>query len=242
MEKPPDIIAALENDTAAVAQYVGYVSDPNGRGTASLVINCFVTMLLCVWSALHLNVPSRSQTTLQKFWLNVRWIATGIWAPELVVFVAWRQWASARILQGIVKAATADPDSSTGRPRRLKWTLAHGFFASTGGFGLELDSLRTAIPAETGGKNDEVQRLSLTARGVALLAKTGNLPEVDAEEIEDKSKANELAKATVLVQAIWMLAQVIARLGFRLPVTLLEVNTVAHVSVLPCVPLDQTPS
>lgn len=52
---------------------------------------------------------------------------------------------------------------------------------------------------------------------------------MDVSDIEDKSKANDLAKATVLLQAIWMLVQVIGRLAARLPVTPLEVNAVAHV-------------
>lgn len=72
-------------------------------------------------------------------------------------------------------------------------------------------------------------RLTVTARGMALLAKCGHLPDEDKQQIDDKSKANDLAKAAVLVQASWMLLQVIGRLGFHLPVTLLEVNTVAHV-------------
>lgn len=73
------------------------------------------------------------------------------------------------------------------------------------------------------------RRLTLTARGMAVLAKCGRLPHVRKEEIEDKSKANDLAKATVIIQATWMLIQVIGRLASKLPVTPLEVNVVAHV-------------
>ncbi|KAI4112278.1 MAG: hypothetical protein LQ345_006548 [Seirophora villosa] len=46
----------------------------------------------------------------------------------------------------------------------------------------------------------------------------------------DKSKANNLAKVLVIVQASWLLIQVVGRLIAKLPVTVLEVNTVAHVS------------
>ena len=49
----------------------------------------------------------------------------------------------------------------------------------------------------------------------------------------DKSKANTLAKALVIIQASWLLIQVIGRLIAKLPVTLLEVNTIAHVLVYP---------
>lgn len=48
-------------------------------------------------------------------------------------------------------------------------------------------------------------------------------------EITDKSKAKDLAKALVMIQASWMLIQLIGRLVAKLPVTLLEVNTIAHV-------------
>lgn len=55
------------------------------------------------------------------------------------------------------------------------------------------------------------------------------LPDVPEEDIKDKSKADALAKSMVLLQASWMMLQVIGRLVARLPVTLIEVNTVAHV-------------
>ena len=106
--------------------------------------------------------------------------------------------------------------------------MTHGFFACTGGFAFELEGLDT-VDAEKGSEGQSPQRLTLTARGVALLAQYGHLPRVDRENIDDKSKANNLAKATVIVQASWLLIQVIGRLAASLPVTLLEVNTVAHV-------------
>jgi len=49
--------AAGEDDST-----VGWVSDPNGRGTLSLIISCVVTFTLCVWSALHVNVPVHGST------------------------------------------------------------------------------------------------------------------------------------------------------------------------------------
>lgn len=73
------------------------------------------------------------------------------------------------------------------------------------------------------------RRLVLTAQGVALLVKCGFVPDIAEADILDKSKANGLAKALVVIQALWTLVQVIGRLIAKLPVTLLEVNTVAHV-------------
>jgi len=214
------------------SEYLGYVADPAGRGTPSLVISCVVTLTLCVWSALHLNVPFQGRTKPQEALLNLRWIVAGIYAPELVVFVAWRQWCSARLLQKLVDGAPKSEEATApegGRP--FQWTMAHSFFACTGGFALELDELADVTGSSGDHERKRPRRLTLTSRGMAVLAQSGKLPRVDKAEIEDKSKANDLAKATVIVQATWMIVQVIGRLAFQLPVTLLEVNTVAHVSV-----------
>jgi hypothetical protein len=111
---------------------------------------------------------------------------------------------------------------------RFKWTRTHSFFACTGGFAFEIpDATRRKTPLFL--PRSCPKRLTLTARGVAILAQCGRLPDVREEDIEDKSKANALAKSLVVVQALWMLLQVLGRLIARLPVTLLEVNTVAHV-------------
>jgi hypothetical protein len=252
--------AAPVNNSANSTQsddFVGYVSEPNVRGTTSLLISCVLTLALCVWSALHLNVPQYDASRLEMLLCNVRWIITGVYAPELVVFTAWRQWASARLLgklvsklseeskktkkqphrrttEGIVAreqtttslAGKATYRSSTFADRRHPWTKTHDFFASTGGFAFE-------IP-DGGGKIKFLPatcpiRLTLTARGVALLAKCDRLPDIPEKDILDKSKANDLAKALVVIQASWMLLQTLGRVVVRLPVTLLEVNTMAHV-------------
>ncbi|KAF2150490.1 hypothetical protein K461DRAFT_287323 [Myriangium duriaei CBS 260.36] len=211
--------------------FVGYVQEPSGRGTSSLVISCLVTLVLCVWSALHLNVPNAGRTASQTFLLNVRWIITGIYAPELVVFTAWRQWCSAKLLRDAASRSLSASLKTSCVDRDRQWTMVHSFFACTGGFAFEINSLSRLIRSHQGSEDDGRSqfRLTLTAKGVALLAECGHLPHVPEEEIRDKSKANDLAKATVILQASWMLLQVVGRLYVRLPVTLLEVNTVAHV-------------
>lgn len=77
---------------------VGWVSDPDGRGTASLVTSCILTLGLCAWRALHLNIPPKGETQRQYWSQNVRWVLLGVFIPELVILAAWRQWASCREL------------------------------------------------------------------------------------------------------------------------------------------------
>lgn len=218
------------NNSTTPAALVGYISDPEGRGTPTLLISCLVTLVLCVWSAVHLNVPRRGETRLQSAFVTFRWVLAGIYAPELVVFAAWRQWSSARILQRIVDDSLREDDTDVpARKRRFPWTMAHSFFACSGGFAFEVQDLTNSIHDRPEVEEQNTPRLTITARGIALLARCHCLPDIEEEQILDKSKANDLAKTAVLVQATWMLVQVLGRLASRLPVTLLEVNTVAHV-------------
>jgi hypothetical protein len=82
---------------------VGWRSDPNRRGTFGLVSSCVITQALCVWSALHLNIPPKYKTKSQKIWYNTRWVVLGVLIPELVILAAWRQWLSAKKMTAEMK-------------------------------------------------------------------------------------------------------------------------------------------
>ena len=75
---------------------------------------------------------------------------------------------------------------------------------------------------------------TVTPLGALQLAREGLLPEVSTDQINDKSKADSLAKTLVCIQASWMLVQCIARKVEGLPITLLEINTVMHVVCALC--------
>ena len=81
----------------------GYVDDPKGRGTVGIVVSCLVTLALCVWSSLHLNVPLKSETRLQRCLRYIKWILLGTLIPELVVLSAWKQWLSAKSMSSQMK-------------------------------------------------------------------------------------------------------------------------------------------
>jgi hypothetical protein len=49
-----------------------------------------------------LNVPEKRNQRLSLYKKKLKWIMYGIFAPELVVYTAWRQWTSARALTRIV--------------------------------------------------------------------------------------------------------------------------------------------
>ncbi|KAM0562393.1 hypothetical protein ACHAPJ_002083 [Fusarium lateritium] len=200
----------------------GWRDDPDGRGTLGIIWSCILTLALCVWSALHLNIPPKGNTVTQ-YWLRVlRWVLLGILAPELVLWAAWRQWKSAKLLtaemQKVLKETKSNPGQSK---RRHGWTQLHSFYVCMGGFVIDADEELDVFPNS--------RRLTFSPSAVLLLAKCGQLPDIDPLDIKDKSKADSLAKFIVLLQATWFLVQTLARIAQSLPISLLEVNTIGHV-------------
>ena len=62
--------------------------NPTTRGTSDILTTCLITLLLCVWTAVHLNVPAPN-----TFWKSrlekVGWLILALVAPELVAYTAW---------------------------------------------------------------------------------------------------------------------------------------------------------
>lgn len=91
-------VSAAQNST----EISGWVGDPDGRGTFTILSSCILTLSLCVYTSIHLNVRPYKQTELRSWIETTKWVFFGILAPELMVFVAWRQYMSARALDRIV--------------------------------------------------------------------------------------------------------------------------------------------
>src|ERR1700721_2421514 len=91
-----------------------------------------------------------------------------------------------------------------------KWTQTHGFFSLMGGVMLfhRRRPVRTIFPEEL--ENDEFE-----------------FPEITESRIQDKSKGGVLSKGIVVFQTGWFLVQIIARGVEGLPVTELELVTLA---------------
>ncbi|KAJ7895370.1 hypothetical protein B0H13DRAFT_2665111 [Mycena leptocephala] len=80
-----------------------WADGPNIRGTYSLVSSCIFTLGLCVWTAIHLNIPEKTSGARQ-FLRKITWPAVGLLAPEVVTFTAWSQYAdAARLVRELAK-------------------------------------------------------------------------------------------------------------------------------------------
>jgi len=106
-------------------------------------------------------------------------------------------------------------------PGHVGWTLTHGFFAWMGGFLLY--------------ENDKPVVTLTTDELIALI--DGNyvdMPIIAEEEIEDRSKEDVLSKGITLLQLVWFIVQLAARYAQSLPISLLEIDTLA-VTGLTCI-------
>ena len=58
------------------------------RGTTDILSTCIITMLLCVWTAVHLNIsPPGSVWRLRL--RKAGWLLLALLAPEMVAYTAW---------------------------------------------------------------------------------------------------------------------------------------------------------
>ena len=65
--------------------------DPcNQRGTANILPSRIITLVLSLYTLLHLNIPARNASFLNVLSWKAVWILFGLLAPEIVVFNSWR--------------------------------------------------------------------------------------------------------------------------------------------------------
>ena len=257
--RPRQVSAA--SDTSPPNSTVGWVSEPNGRGTFGVITSCLFTLSICVWSSLHLNVAPKTRSTLWRWIINLKWTGLGIFGPELLVWIAWRQYSSARVLSqlsqrlmdqesqqslGLAQSGAPEGFPRPGNSEEVKaeddkavtdcesppltrpWSLVQGFYGTMGGFVFDASApaIRDIIPYDP-----NRPYLTLTAKGLHLLGECGHLPEIDEDDVKDKSKSDGLTKLIAVAQAAWMIVQIVGRLVSNQPVTLLEINTMSHVLI-----------
>lgn len=240
------IVAGNRNSTGTIT----WEPEPSTRGTWSILSVCIITTSLCVWTAVHLNIPPTDQKSAQ-IWRKLYWLGVGLFAPEMVAYTAWYQrLATAKGLKDINKAvgqrpalswvktilnsfhrgnlSEVDTNGKSGGaetptpslPCKNKWTMTHAFYAYMGGF--ELDSSGAKDPILPPGK--ERMRMTLKGVAVALTLRPDLLKDISADAILDKSKASPLAKGIVCSQAVWFCLQCLGRLISSAPLSLIEVS------------------
>ncbi|KIM21652.1 hypothetical protein M408DRAFT_80251 [Serendipita vermifera MAFF 305830] len=218
---------------------VASCNDQNSqRSIWGIVWSCLSTIFLCTWVAVHPNVHFRTKKPSWN-WFG-RWLRDPLsvfftyklplflWelvVPEYILAWAVRQYVQAGVVSRQVPG----------------WTRTHGFFMIMGGFHLfrlPADALSIPLPLTSSKSSDFIipsGRHSRRDEVPVCPLKFEDLP-VDIleiivpieDELKDRGKSDALTKLIVMIQTLWFIVQCIARGTQRLPLTELEVVTLAY--------------
>ncbi|KAI0847574.1 hypothetical protein F5Y00DRAFT_263484 [Daldinia vernicosa] len=217
-----------------------WVSPQNIRSTDDILWSCILTLTACIYTALHLNI-SRKPCLKKRLWSKVRWVFIAIIAPEAAVYMAFSQWLEARQLVKKLNEERKREEEINNRDVPPKFGLTYGFFIVMGGLRVSYDDTAndngndgTCNPWTPSDNQTEYwsqpnSTKTLSPEAVVALAKNGVFLYVSEESIADRSKADSIQKALVVLQVSWMFLQCVARKAYQLPLTLLEVHTMAHI-------------
>ncbi|KAL4908147.1 hypothetical protein BDW74DRAFT_146927 [Aspergillus multicolor] len=194
----------------------GWVGEPEGRGTWSILSTCLLTMLLCCWTSVCSNIPAKSDS----YWTCVRdkvhLAALGILGPEFLLMVALGQWSSAReSVKGFKKLNNQKRRGQSD----LTWTMTQAFYADMGGFLLDGPGIDAPFPI------DAKQLLFLVEN------KYLECPRLSQKDIEDWNKSDRVARCFAICQGVWLMLNCILRVSQGLALTTLELTTVSFVIV-----------
>jgi hypothetical protein len=157
----------------------------------------------------------------------------------MIAFTAWSQRRESKLftekiqtflmnhLERPVTVDDLEPKRLEGQLHRAHpWTDVHSFYVLSGGFAFSTYDLPSEEKFLPGKRN----RVILSMDGVIWLARNepSLLPDLSQAEINDKSKANHLAKTIICIQATWFIAQCISRMAQGLAISLLELSTFTH--------------
>ncbi|KAL2060242.1 hypothetical protein VTL71DRAFT_9637 [Oculimacula yallundae] len=184
---------------------LGWTNAPDGRGTIDIIWGCLVTMFLCSWSLLCLQLPAKDDRPVDILWRRAWLTALCALGPEFTLQLALGQWSSARQSCRDFHAAG-----------HKKWTMKHAFYADSGGFVLYTPDFKP-IPI------DAKQLLWMIEH------KFVDYPTLSVEEINDKNKVDFLLRTISVGQILWFSVTVIGRAAQGLFITGLEITTAAFI-------------
>ena len=88
---------ATNTTTSSNPPYL-WIGEPNQRTTFGIFSFCFSTLIICVWSTLHFNIPVRRPTAIRRLFLQVSWMVFALLAPEVLLYLAVNERIRAGVL------------------------------------------------------------------------------------------------------------------------------------------------
>ncbi|KAF5700112.1 hypothetical protein FGLOB1_10980 [Fusarium globosum] len=115
------------SSTDAVAP--AWIDSPNIRGTLDILQSCILTLIACIYTALHLDVPVKTAWHY-IFLYKLKWVAITLFAPEIALYMAADQlqqaWNLRSKLRSLQKTTPSDAD-------HIDIDMAYTFFIIMGG-------------------------------------------------------------------------------------------------------------
>ncbi|KAG1836043.1 hypothetical protein DFJ58DRAFT_749954, partial [Suillus subalutaceus] len=218
------------NDTHILTLDASNYPSSNTRTLWDIISSCGLTLFACTWTAIHPDIPGKDEWVAGTALRRLVLMLVAFLAPEFVVAWAVLQFFHARQVakdfnDGVKRAKARNCCQAMLRGGSTSlddgWTLTHGFFACMGGFMLYV--------------NDEL-RGSLTPDELLQFVRNGSVerPAITEAEIQDRSKSDTISKWLAILQLLWFIIQLFARYIQKLPVTLLEIDTLSVV-VMTCI-------
>jgi hypothetical protein len=107
-----DLLGYEVDDSFDTNQTQSWRAEPETRGTFTILSSCLITLVLCLWSAVHTNLPRPgSWPWVHKLW----WLIWGIFIPEYVVNAAIQQNTAAGMIRDDMMRRTGL------KKRAVKW-------------------------------------------------------------------------------------------------------------------------
>lgn len=159
------------NTTAPYEGTRGWVPQSNNRGTLDILISCAITIFLCIWTCVCVNVPAPGRGVWDIFRDRWHMFCLGMLGPEFILLSAVGQYCSAKA------SALAFKESNC-----TEWTMRHSYFADIGGIHLQFPGWKS-FPAN--------------AKQLHYLVANGHIPYpsiVTLDMIKDKNKTDGLSR------------------------------------------------
>jgi len=183
----------------------GWTSQPAGRGTLGIIWPCCMTVFLCCWTSLCLNVPPPDWNRWRRIHQKIIIACMSGLGPEFTFQLALGQWSSAR--RSVKEFAGSG---------YTEWSLTHAFFADMGGFIL---------------RPPDWVEFPINAKQVHYLVTKGYIPfsdvAIEKAVISDKNKRDSLTRVLTVCQILWFSINCMARLVNGIGLTTMELSVVA---------------
>ena len=195
----------------------GWKLAPNGRGTFDILWSSAITIFLCSWSVLTLNVYPRRFNCFKISGRKSFMAFLSCVGPEFILQLAAGQYCAAR--RSVREFSVSNQRWSDRRP----WTMRHAFFANMGGFALQTQVAdKGAFPL-----------FPLNAQQVLYLVENDyigyNEVCIEKELIRDRDKVDGIVRLITVCQMSWFLVNCVARACQHLAVTVLELAVVGFI-------------